>query len=202
MSRHLPSHPNLEYLKNQAKDLLSHLQQQDHGAKLADALHAIAREYGFLNWASLKAHVEAVTREETPAPPSVFVGRWLADVSRSAPEPANPFQSAMLTFEIDGDIVRISDVVIDASGQTHLGQNRMQADGREHPSAHGYVLLTRWLGSRVIETLVKKDGRFVSRLTYEVSDDGRTLTLAAAGITHDGYPGAEQMTVFTRGASR
>ena len=83
--RRLPSHPNLDHLKYQAKDLL-----QEHGAhtagvaqrirefhprfiratdaeifaaqfKLGDAQLAIARESGFPSWARLKAHLEKPT---------------------------------------------------------------------------------------------------------------------------------------------
>ena len=47
MSRHLPPHPNLEYLKKQAKESLRDMRRRDPASKLADAQHAIAREYGF-----------------------------------------------------------------------------------------------------------------------------------------------------------
>jgi ankyrin repeat protein len=82
MSRELPAKPNLEHLKNQAKDLLRNYQQGDAaakerfaslsvssaaGPKLADALHAVACEYGFTSWPKLKAHVESLTRELSPA---------------------------------------------------------------------------------------------------------------------------------------
>ncbi len=56
MSQELPQHPNLEYLKRQAK----RLQRQQQG-KLADAQRTLAYEYGFGNWADLKAHVQALT---------------------------------------------------------------------------------------------------------------------------------------------
>lgn len=77
MSRELPAKPNLEYLKKQAKELLRDFQ---HGkadaidrfrsfvsnrtptdAKLADAQHVIACDYGFASWAKLKEHVDSFT---------------------------------------------------------------------------------------------------------------------------------------------
>ena len=64
MSRDLPSRPDLEHLKKQAKALLRELRQRDANASLADALHALARDYGFASWPKLKAHVE------TAPPPS------------------------------------------------------------------------------------------------------------------------------------
>src|SRR5258708_25457027 len=76
MSRELPNKPNLEHLKNQAKDLLRNVQQGDPAAaerfrflasfstpeslKLADAQHVIARDYGFASWPKLKEHVESL----------------------------------------------------------------------------------------------------------------------------------------------
>ncbi len=70
--RELPARPNLEHLKNQARTLLQQEQASDASArtrfaavgvavqpKLADALHVIAREYGFDTWPALKLHMEA-----------------------------------------------------------------------------------------------------------------------------------------------
>lgn len=89
MKRELPARPNLEQLKNQAKDLLNSCKQGasdalerireyhprwskaadevlPHGApargpklRLSDAQVVIAREYGFASWPKLKEHVEA-----------------------------------------------------------------------------------------------------------------------------------------------
>jgi hypothetical protein len=60
MSRTLPARANLDHLRKQAKDLLSELQRRTPGAKLADAQHVIARDYGFASWPKLKAHVESL----------------------------------------------------------------------------------------------------------------------------------------------
>ena len=83
MSLALPAKPNLEFLRKQAKELLAQLQQGDPAAaerfralalpdtpanaRLADAQHAIAREYGFASWPRLKTHVESLARVLTPA---------------------------------------------------------------------------------------------------------------------------------------
>ncbi|HEU0175705.1 MAG TPA: ankyrin repeat domain-containing protein [Blastocatellia bacterium] len=83
MSRQLPANPNLEHLKNQAKDLLRNFQNgsatakerfallstfsASAGPKLADALHVVAREYGFASWPKLKEYVESLTRILSPA---------------------------------------------------------------------------------------------------------------------------------------
>src|SRR5260370_16709748 len=83
--RPLPSKPNLEHLKHQAKDLLRDHAVRDLGAaqrirefhplfghatdaeifdvhlRLSDAQLAIARESGFPSWARLKRHIEEPT---------------------------------------------------------------------------------------------------------------------------------------------
>ncbi|PCE22871.1 hypothetical protein BWP39_24630 [Paraburkholderia acidicola] len=96
----LPQHPNLEHLKKQAKELLRLYRAGDSDAiarftrslpsarnqrpedassaplRLHDAQSCIAREYGFLSWAGLADHVEALRlRQDAPA---VRLSRWLA----------------------------------------------------------------------------------------------------------------------------
>ena len=76
--RELPARPSLEHLKNQARTLLQQGLAADTAAneqfvrfgipsagnpKLADALHVIAREYGFDSWPALKLHVEVTSAE-------------------------------------------------------------------------------------------------------------------------------------------
>jgi ankyrin repeat protein/uncharacterized glyoxalase superfamily protein PhnB len=55
----LPEHPSLDYLKKLAKDRLAELRRADPRAKLADALLAVARDYGFPSWRALKTEIEA-----------------------------------------------------------------------------------------------------------------------------------------------
>ncbi len=88
----LPSSPNLEQLKNQAKDLLrayrlgdqqAQLRMQAHlprpnggastyvdgsGIRLSDALLVVAREYGFPSWQRLRAFVVAARAAQDVAP--------------------------------------------------------------------------------------------------------------------------------------
>ena len=109
MSRQLPARPNLEHLKNLAKQRLVDLRQQDPDAKLADALHLVAREYGFASWPKLKAEVERllVAPASTEAAESPFIGVWRADVARSTRHPANQFQQATLQFVVSGDTITV-----------------------------------------------------------------------------------------------
>jgi len=182
MSRKLPPHPNLEHLKNQAKDLLRELKQRDPALKLSDAQHEIAKEYGFASWPKLKVHVESLSVESAPIPEQAnpFVGIWKADISKSRRHPANQFQSATLQFEVVGDTVTIADIVVDDSGHVVQGRHTVRADGVERPSEYqnGYVMMARWSGSHVLETAAWKDGQVAGRGSYEVSADGKMLTVS------------------------
>ena len=190
MSRDLPPRPNLDHLKKQAKELLQTLKQQDSDAQLADAQHALAREYGFASWPRLKAHIDSET-----AAPNPFVGKWTADLSRSKLHPLNRLQAASVGFDIDGQDVTIDFVMVDESGRTDRGVNTFVADGNEHPSRHreGYIMRARWLGSHSLEAVVSRSGEFEGRVEYVVSPDGSTLTLSASW-----RGGVEQTSVFTR----
>src|SRR5712672_1626115 len=55
-SRVLPDRPNLQHLKDQAKDLL----KAGQADSLTDAQFQIARLYGFASWPKLKAHVDSL----------------------------------------------------------------------------------------------------------------------------------------------
>src|SRR5437867_2509754 len=62
-ARVLPAQPNLEHLKNEAKQRLKALRAQALHAQLTEAQLAVARDYGFASWRALKTHVDEVTRK-------------------------------------------------------------------------------------------------------------------------------------------
>jgi len=184
MSRDLPSQPSLEYLRKQAKDLLSELQQGNPALQLADAQHALAREYGFASWPRLKAHVESLplpSALEAGATTNPFAGTWMANVARSRQHPLNPFRSATMHFDVRGDDITITDVVVDETGRAERGENTFRADGIEHDSPRriGYSLIATWHGPFVLETLGKQEGKVIGQGRYEVAADGSTMTITS-----------------------
>ena len=78
-ARSLPARPNLEHLKNEAKQRLDALRLTQPAAKLAEAQHQLAREYGFANWRDLKADIER--RADGAAAPAAqtALGDWISD---------------------------------------------------------------------------------------------------------------------------
>ena len=57
----LPEHPDLDWLRKQAKRLLKELRETNPAARLADAQFDLAKRHGFSSWRALKAHVDALT---------------------------------------------------------------------------------------------------------------------------------------------
>jgi Ser/Thr protein kinase RdoA (MazF antagonist) len=56
--RTLPDHPSLDYLRQEAKDLLAALRESRPDATLAEAQRTLANQYAFHAWTDLKAEVE------------------------------------------------------------------------------------------------------------------------------------------------
>jgi Lon protease-like protein len=123
VQRSLPAKPHLDHLKSQAKDLLDAHRRREPEAftrirasvpafagmsddalaqatfALHDAQSAIAREYGFVSWAELRAHVSAVTAEPAAdAPPAepAATAQSAADVQLTAFAVATRMAPAMV----------------------------------------------------------------------------------------------------------
>ena len=134
----LPSSPNLRQLRNQAKDLwrafksqepdaslrfrqslpqLAGLSDEDiFGAKLGlkDAQRTLALEYGFLDWETLKRHVESVAAgRQAPVYPE-----------GDLPEPV----AAILRAVEDADVDRVRALLDDDPGLVHV---RVRSDFEE-----------------------------------------------------------------------
>ena len=176
MSRQLPARPSLEHLRKQAKELLDERRRANSSEQLAGAQHALALEYGFSSWPKLRAHVEAASNARSP-----LARYWRANLAESKRHPANEFQRALIVFEIEGDHVHVTDVVVDAAGREERHVNTIRTDGREHPaeSGNGYSLIAKWLDPFTLETVGKKDGQPVGSATYQVSADGQVLKISA-----------------------
>ena len=129
-----------------------------------------------------------------------FSGTWVANIEKSRRHTNHQFQSATLSFEIAGDDVSLTHSGVNMAGKRETGATVLHPDGREYPvspQAPGVVAVTRWVGTHVLESEAKKDGRGVGKGTYEVSEDGRTLTATVAGTDAAGLP-FEQVIVFDR----
>lgn len=130
---------------------------------------------------------------------SPLAGLWKADLSRSNRDPNHQFKSATLEFGVVGDTVTITHGGVNAAGRQESGVTKLQADGTEQvlPEAPGLIVVTRWVGPRVLDTVARQADRTVAHGVYAVSADGNTLTATVSGSDESG--GAfEQVIVFDR----
>src|SRR5262245_47273976 len=61
MPQALPANPDLDWLRKAAKKRLAALRAEKPAARLYEAQHAIANDYGFTSWRALKAHIETAS---------------------------------------------------------------------------------------------------------------------------------------------
>jgi hypothetical protein len=125
---------------------------------------------------------------------------WIANLEKSQRHANHQFQSATLTFEVFGQDVSIRHAGVNMSGKPESGTTMLHADGVEHavsPQAPGVAAVTRWIGTNILATEARKDGRLVAKGTYAVSDDGRTLTATVEGTDGSGKA-FDQVIVFDR----
>jgi hypothetical protein len=130
-----------------------------------------------------------------------LAGTWIANVEQSQRDPNHQFSRATMHFAIAGDLVTLTYGGINASGRHERAGQTIHADGHEHavPEASGIVTFST-LGARELKSVGLKDGTEIGRASYEVSEDGRTMTATVSGIDANGKT-FEQMIVFDREAT-
>src|ERR1044071_6893530 len=145
MPQHLPSLPNLDHLKKQAKDVLRLARHRSPRWRLADAQHAVARGYGFDSWPALKLHVESARRRrptgssvrqnegasagDTSVVPHAaaqhryprvshpLTGTWAKGPSSfSGSRVHAPMDDMLLEFELTHGTVTLTQIVVDSAG--------------------------------------------------------------------------------------
>lgn len=129
-----------------------------------------------------------------------LTGVWIANIARSQRHANHQFRSATLRFDISDGAISLTQAGANNSGKHESSTLTLQPDGEEHaasPQAPGVVVVTRWIGANVLETIGKKGDDVLGRATYEVSPDGRTLTARVAGTDASGAA-FEQVIVFDR----
>jgi hypothetical protein len=114
-----------------------------------------------------------------PESAHAFAGTWVANLTKSLQHPQNQFCSASLQITVEGGTVAIRHIGINEAGEEEEAATAILVDGKGYPGRGGHVLIANWLAPRVLEVVDKKDGQVEGRGTYEVSADGKTLTIAA-----------------------
>ena len=109
-----------------------------------------------------------------------FAGTWVANLARSKQHPLHEFQAATIHFAVAGDLVTITNIVVDSSGHEERATSKLQADGKEHrfEGEQHRAVFARWVGSHILQAAVKKNGQVEGRVVYEVSADNALLTIS------------------------
>src|SRR5262245_24582034 len=108
-----------------------------------------------------------------------LAGTWIANLTKSLQHPHNRFCSATLQITAHDNRTTIRHLGIDEAGDEEEAANAILVDGQEHAERDGHALTATWLDRRVLELVDKKDGQIEGRGIYEVSADGKTLTISA-----------------------
>jgi hypothetical protein len=170
MPQRLPSLPNLDYLKKQAKDVLRVARHRSPRWRLADAQHAVAHGYGFDSWPALKLHVESArqrlrtgssarekedatagdasaaphtaTQERHSRSSHPLAGTWAKRPSPSSAGRAQaPMDDMVFEFDLIDGTVTLTQIVIESTGRQSATRTVIQADGRDHSAEFGDALV-------------------------------------------------------------
>jgi hypothetical protein len=88
----------------------------------------------------------------------------------------------VVEFQLIDDLITLTQIAADPEGRESAMKMTIQADGQEHPVRFGNELRlqARWTDVRTLETILKHGQRIVSKGTYELSADGRSLVVSTA----------------------
>lgn len=129
----------------------------------------------------------------------LLIGTWIANIEKSRRDENHRFANATMHFAVADDEVRLSYEGVNASGKSEKSEQVLRADGlpHDHPLAPG-IVVTSSLGPRGFQSSATKDGAMMGHGSYDVSDDGNTMTATVKGIDGNGKA-FEQVIVFDRG---
>jgi len=118
-----------------------------------------------------------------------FLGTWKLNLAKSTFSPGPAPRSRTLTYQAEGQGIRVTFEYIDAEGNVTKGNDLVFDDGKSRPvagnpafDAHSFKQVndsTGWL----IRT---KAGKVVQTIIAVISADGKITTYTTAGVTADG----------------
>lgn len=132
--------------------------------------------------------------------PDPIAGTWVLNLAKSTfkPGPGPKSQTRVFTVLPDGTQLKVTGLRADGSKVDAGGTFRL--DGRDYPYTGNpdfdAIAMTRQ-DARKLAGTTKLKGQRMSRLTYTVSEDGRTLTMYVKGMDAKEQP-MENTLVFDR----
>ena len=142
---------------------------------------------------------ENFLRQRAGTKTNPLAGTWKANLSKSQRDPNHQFQSLTLRFEVSDEAVLLTFTGVNMAGKQESGTRKLRPDGKEYPVAEapGVVEIAKWMGTNTLAIVAKKDKQVVGESTYEVAQDGKTLTSKVKGTDAKGRQ-FEQLIVFDR----
>jgi hypothetical protein len=124
-----------------------------------------------------------------------MAGAWVADMAVSKPSPAYPLRAVTIRLSVGERSVTVTNEIVDVSGKEHRASETLSTTGEQTAGtlSAGIVHTARWLDRDVLVTLARRGGAVVLITTYELSVDGRQLTVRTSGAL-------DQMVVLRRQA--
>jgi hypothetical protein len=130
----------------------------------------------------------------------LFSGHWTADIAASRFNGAVAVKAASLEFVVTSETVAITNRTIESANRDVApGTTTLRTDSESHPHDEllpGLTVVARWRGRRLLDTVLTRRTGIVDHVTYEISDDGRTLTMKTAGPL-EGLRSSAQLLVNT-----
>jgi hypothetical protein len=122
---------------------------------------------------------------------SPFVGAWKLNVAKSKFDPGPPRKSETRTYTKDGYHVTIQRVNGDGSSQSY--SYGAKDDGNDYPiTGQGpqgtNMIAMKSVSANKIEATNKTNGKVLFKTTYELSKDGKSLTVISKGNDKKGQP--------------
>jgi len=120
-------------------------------------------------------------------------GTWTLNAGRSVADPGPLVRSEVRIYEASGDDgLKLGVVGVDSAGAHYSYGAIGRIDGKDWPltgsGTRNGADSTSWtrIDAHTFESAVKKAGRVVNQVRFEVSVDGNVLTLFESGTSPDG----------------
>lgn len=112
-----------------------------------------------------------------------LAGLWVLDLDASRANPKGPMASLTLEFTVRPGSVEVTDHVTDMAGRSGGATNIFVTDGvpYKNPRFSPCLMVARWNSPRILEIGLIRDNGVGEQQFYEVSADGRTLTIKSEG---------------------
>ena len=121
---------------------------------------------------------------------NLFIGTWklIPEKSRFASDPPPP-KSLTMTFQPDGEKVRLIVNGVDTAGKAIKNDNSILWDGKSHPEngpmGPSMVAVQR-VNDRENKVTIEVGGKKVLTISSVLSKDGKTMTNVGDGVTPQG----------------